>query len=203
MKIICVGKNYAEHVKEFDNVMPTEPVIFTKPDSALVRPNFPFFYPEFSNNIHFEVELVIRINKVGKNIAEKFAHKYYHEMAIGIDFTARDIQLRAKENGLPWALSKGFDGSAPLSEFREISSYGELNDIRFSLQQNGELRQSGHSVDMLFSVDKIIAYVSSFMTLKKGDLIFTGTPSGVGPIAIDDKLEAFIGEEKLLEVRVK
>lgn len=203
MKIICVGKNYAEHVKEFDNEMPTEPVIFTKPDSALVRPGFPFFYPEFSNNIHYEVELVIRINKVGKNIAEKFAHKYYHQMAIGIDFTARDIQLKAKEKGLPWALSKGFDGSAPLSEFREIAAFGDLNDIHFSLQQNGELRQSGHSKDMLYSVDKIIAYVSSFMTLKKGDLIFTGTPSGVGPVAIDDKLEAFIGDEKLLEVRVK
>ena len=202
MKIIAIGRNYTEHIEELNNERPSEPVIFMKPDTAVLRKNQPFFYPEFSQDIHFEVELLLKINKEGKFIQEKFAHKYYDEIGIGIDFTARDLQSKLKEKGLPWEKAKGFNGSAPISEF--ISKEGfEMNNINFSLSQNGELKQSGNSSLMLYTFDQIIAYVSQFFTLKKGDIIFTGTPKGVGPIAIGDKLEAFIEEKKMLSVEIK
>lgn len=202
MKIIAIGRNYAAHIAELNNEKPSQPVVFMKPDTALLRNNAPFYYPEFSKDIHFEVEVLIKINKEGKYIDQKFAHKYYDEIGIGIDFTARDLQTKCKEKGLPWEIAKAFNGSAPISEF--ISKEGrDLSNLNFSLKQNGELKQQGNTSLMLFPFDEIVAYVSQYFTLKKGDIIFTGTPAGVGPIAIGDKLEAFIEEEKLLEVDIK
>lgn len=202
MKIIAIGRNYAAHIAELNNEKPSQPVVFMKPDTALLRNNAPFYYPEFSKDIHFEVEVLIKINREGKYIDQKFAHKYYEEIGIGIDFTARDLQSKCKEKGLPWEIAKAFNGSAPISEF--VSKEGhDLSNLNFSLKQNGELKQQGNTSLMLFPFDEIVAYVSKFFTLKKGDIIFTGTPAGVGPIAIGDKLEAFIEEEKLLEVEIK
>lgn len=203
MKIICVGRNYAAHVKELNNKQEEEPVIFLKPETALIASRQPFFYPKFSNDVHYEVELVIQINKVGKNIAEKFAHKYYDDLTVGIDFTARDIQQKMKAGGLPWERAKAFDGSAPVGTFIDKSEFEAVQKIPFSLLINGELRQQGNSENMLFSIDKIISFVSSFITLKKGDLIFTGTPEGVGPVSKGDHLEAFIGDNKLLNLKVR
>lgn len=203
MKILAVGKNYLNHVKEFDNVVPEEPVIFTKPDTALLINNQPFYYPDFSKDIHFETELVIRIDKEGKYIQEKFAHQYYSKIALGIDFTARDIQLKAKAAGLPWALSKGFNGAAPVSSFIDITTLENAKNIAFHLNVNGEVRQKGQSADMLFSFDHIISYISRFILLKKGDLIFTGTPEGVGPIAIGDRLTGYIENHKMLDFEIK
>ena len=202
MKIIAIGRNYTEHIKELNNERPDEPVIFMKPDTAVLRKDQPFFYPDFSKDIHFEVELLLKINKEGKFIQEKFAHKYYDEIGIGIDFTARDLQAKLKEKGLPWEKAKGFNGSAPISEFVNKEGF-EMSDINFSLTQNGELKQAGNSSLMLYTFDQIIAYVSQFFTLKKGDIIFTGTPKGVGPIAIGDTLEAFIEEKKMLSIEIK
>lgn len=202
MKIIAIGRNYAAHIAELNNEKPSQPVVFMKPDTAILRNNAPFYYPEFSKDIHFEVEVLIKINREGKYIDQKFAHKYYEEIGIGIDFTARDLQSKCKEKGLPWEIAKAFNGSAPISEF--VSKEGhDLGNLNFSLKQNGELKQQGNTSLMLFPFDEIVAYVSKFFTLKKGDIIFTGTPAGVGPIAIGDKLEAFIEEEKLLEVEIK
>ncbi len=203
MKIICIGRNYAAHAKEMKSEVPKEPVFFMKPDTALIIRNQPFFIPDFSEEIHHEVELVLKINKVGRNIEEKFAHKYYDEIGIGIDFTARDLQARCKEKGLPWEMAKAFDGSAPLGEFKRKEDLPKPEMIGFHLDINGKTVQEGNTRDLLFSFDKIIAYVSRFITLKKGDLIFTGTPEGVGPVKINDKLEAYIGEEKLLSFNVK
>ena len=203
MKIICIGRNYVEHIKELNNEKPDEPVIFTKPDTAILRKNTPFFYPEFSTDIHYEVELVIKINKIGKNIDERFAGRYYDDIGLGIDFTARDLQSKAKDKGLPWALAKGFDGSAPVSDFIPVSEINDLKNIDFSLKVDGELRQQGNSGLMLFTFEQIISYISCFITLKQGDLIFTGTPKGVGPIKIGNKLEGYIGEEKMLNVAIK
>ena len=203
MKIIAVGRNYAAHIEELNNERPDEPVIFTKPDSAIIIRNQPFFYPDFSNDIHHEVEIVLKINKVGKNIQEKFAHKYFDEIAIGIDFTARDLQSKAKAKGLPWALAKGFDGSAPLSSFIQKSKFENLNNLNFGLEIDGKLKQKGNTSLMLFSFDYIISYISQFYTLKKGDLIFTGTPKGVGPVKIGNKLKAFIEDEVLLDFNIK
>jgi len=202
MKIIAIGRNYTEHIEELNNERPSEPVIFMKPDTAVLRKGQPFFYPEFSKDIHFEVELLLKINKEGKFIQEKFAHKYYDEIGIGIDFTARDLQSQLKEKGLPWEKAKGFNGSAPISDFVSKEKF-EMQDINFLLLQNGEVKQKGNSSLMLYTFDQIIAYVSQFFTLKKGDIIFTGTPKGVGSIAIGDTLEAFIEEEKMLSVEVK
>ncbi len=202
MKIICIGRNYAEHAKELKNEVPKEPVFFMKPDTALIIRNQPFFLPDFSTDIHHEVELVIKINRVGKNIEERFAHKYYSEIGIGIDFTARDLQTKCKEKGLPWEKAKAFDGSAPLGGFLQKESLPKTG-ILFHLEINGKTVQTGNSKDLIFSFDKIIAYVSQFITLKKGDLIYTGTPEGVGQVQTDDRLEAFIGEEKLLAFNVK
>lgn len=202
MKIIAIGRNYAAHIAELNNEKPAQPVVFMKPDTALLRNNAPFYYPEFSKDIHFEVEILLKINREGKYIDQKFAHKYYSEIGIGIDFTARDLQSQCKEKGLPWEIAKGFNGSAPVSEFISKENFN-LADLNFSLLQNGELKQNGNTSLMLFPFDEIVAYVSQYFTLKKGDIIFTGTPAGVGPIAIGDKLEAYIEEEKLLEVEIK
>jgi acylpyruvate hydrolase len=204
MRIFAIGRNYAEHIKELDNERPDEPVIFTKPDTALLRNNAPFYLPDFSNDIHHEVELVLRICKEGKNIQEKFANKYYDAIGIGIDFTARDLQQKAKEKGLPWDIAKGFNGSAPISDkFIPVTSFSDLKNINFSLTINGELKQQGNTSLMLFNFDFIISYLSRFFTLRTGDLIFTGTPKGVGAVKVGNVLSAYIEDEKLLEFEVK
>lgn len=203
MKIFGIGRNYAEHIKELGNERPEEPVIFLKPDTALLKNNAPFYYPEFSQDVHFEVEIVLRISREGKNIAEKFAHKYYDQLGIGIDFTARDLQAKAKQKGLPWALAKGFNGSAPVSEMLPVSNFPDLQDITFALEVNGEPRQQGNTKQMIYSFDYQVAYLSQFFTLKKGDLIFTGTPEGVGPVKVGDRLTASIEKQTLLDFEVK
>ncbi len=203
MKIICIGRNYSEHAKELGNEIPAEPVFFLKPDSSLLINNQPFFYPDFSKEIHYETELILKISRIGKNIEEKFAHKYYDEIGIGIDFTARDIQNECKKKGLPWEKAKGFDGSAPIGNYVSKNNFPDLKNINFHCVLNGKKVQQGNSHDMIFSFDTIISFVSKFFTLKIGDLIFTGTPAGVGAVKIDDILECFIEEKKLLEVRIK
>lgn len=203
MKILAIGRNYTEHIKELNNEKPDEPVIFTKPETALLQNNAPFFYPDFSSNIHYEVEILLRISKQGKYIDRKFAHNYFDAIGIGIDFTARDLQDKAKAKGLPWALAKGFNGSAPISKFSDKTNFEDIKNLNFSLKIDGETKQKGNTSLMLFQFEEIIAYISKFIMLKKGDIIFTGTPSGVGPIAIGNKLEAFIEDEKLLEVEIK
>jgi acylpyruvate hydrolase len=204
MRIFAIGRNYAEHIQELNNERPSEPVIFTKPDTAILRNNSPFYYPDFSNDIHHEVELVLRVSKEGKNIAEQFAHKYFDSIGVGIDFTARDLQTKAKEKGLPWDTAKGFNGSAPISDkFIPVSDFADLNNINFKLEVDGQLKQNGNTSLMLFSFSYIISYLSKFFTLKTGDLIFTGTPKGVGAISIGNKLSAYIENEKLLEFEVK
>lgn len=203
MKIICVGRNYAAHAKELKNDVPKEPVIFLKPDTALIPKRQPFFYPAFSTDVHYEAELVVRINRVGKHIQEKFAHKYYSELSLGIDFTARDLQAKLKEKGLPWEKAKAFDGSAPVGKFVNKSVFNDLADLDFSLKINDETRQKGNTANMLFNIDKLIAYISQYFTLKIGDLIFTGTPEGVGPINKGDHLQGFIAENKVLDLKIK
>ena len=204
MRIFAVGRNYAEHIKELNNERPDEPVIFTKPDTALLRNGAPFYYPEFSKDIHHEVELVLRVSKDGKNIQEKFAGKYFDSIGVGIDFTARDLQQKAKEKGLPWDIAKGFNGSAPISEkFIPVAEFKNLKDINFSLTINGGIRQEGNTSLMIFSFEYVISYLSKFFTLRTGDLIFTGTPKGVGPVQTGDTLSAYIENEKLLEFEVK
>lgn len=203
MKIICIGRNYAEHAKEMNSPVPTEPVVFMKPDTALIHKNQPFYIPDFSSDVHHEVELVLKINKAGKNIAPQFAHKYFDEIGIGIDFTARDIQAECKKKGLPWEKAKAFDGSAPLGAFLPKRTFAALDNISFHLDIDGKTVQRGNTKDLLFSFSQLISYVSSFITLKKGDLIFTGTPEGVGPVTAGNVLTAYIGEKKLLEFEVK
>lgn len=204
MRIFAIGRNYAEHIKELNNERPDEPVIFTKPDTAVLRNNAPFYYPDFSKDVHYECELVLRICKEGKNIEEKFAHKYYDAIGIGIDFTARDLQQKAKDKGLPWDIAKGFNGSAPLSEkFIPVSSFPDLKNINFSLKVDGETKQQGNTSLMLFSFDYIISYLSRFFTLKTGDIIFTGTPKGVGPVKVGNVLSAYVEQEKILEFEVR
>ena len=203
MKIICIGRNYYEHAKELGNETPKEPVFFMKPDTAISPKGHPFFIPEFSKNVQYEVELVIRINRLGKYIEEKFANKYYEQIGLGIDFTARDIQQEVKEKGLPWEKAKGFDGSAVISRKYIDKKEIELADLNFSLKKNGEIVQSGNTQQMLFKIDQIIAYVSQFYTLKIGDLIYTGTPAGVGKVNPGDFLEGFIEEQKMFEVKVR
>lgn len=203
MKIICVGRNYAAHARELNNKTEETPVIFLKPETAQIAPKMPFFYPSFSSDVHYETELVIRISKVGKNIEEKFANRYYDSVTLGIDFTARDLQQELKNKGLPWERAKAFDGSAPTGEFIQLNELPPVQDLRFSLKVNGEIRQQGHTADMLFSVDRIISFVSAYFTLKKGDLIFTGTPEGVGPVKTGDTLEAELEGRTLLTVRVR
>ena len=204
MKIFCIGSNYASHNEEMQNSFQnTDPIVFMKPDTALLKSGNPFFLPDFSNEIHYETEVVIRINRLGKNIAERFAHRYYEEITVGIDFTARDIQKKMKENGLPWELAKSFDNSAVLGTFIQKSEMADLQNLRFSLDINGKTVQTGNTCDMIFSVDKIIAYISQFFTLKIGDIIFTGTPAGVGKVAINDHLQGYLENRKLLDFKVK
>lgn len=203
MKIIAVGMNYREHVSELEeNEEPSEPVLFLKPDSALASDKLPFFLPDFSEEIHYETEIVVKISKLGKNIAEKFAHRYYDQFTLGLDMTARDLQRKARQKGLPWALSKGFDQSAVVGCFLPVGER-DMQDLHFHLDINGQTVQKGYTGDMIFSIDRIVAYASRFFTLKTGDLIFTGTPYGVGPVHIGDCLEASLGDEKLLQLRIK
>ncbi len=203
MKIICIGRNYADHAEELGNKIPTEPIFFLKPETAIQPKKHPFFIPDFSQNIQFEVELVIRINKTGKHIDEKFAHTYYSHIGLGIDFTARDIQEECKLAGLPWEKSKGFDGAAQISEYFICKKELDINNIQFSLEKNGIKVQSGDNSEMIFSFDKIISFVSQFFTLKIGDVIYTGSPAGVGKIERGDILKGFIGEKEMLKVLVK
>ena len=203
MKILAIGRNYADHIAELQNEIPEEPVIFFKPDTAILKNNEPFYFPEYSQDIHYEVELILRISKEGKNIKAAFAPKYYDALGLGIDFTARDLQTKAKNKGLPWTLAKGFNGSAPISEFLPLSDFPDLKNINFSLQVNGEQKQAGNSSLMLNNFDSMLAYMSRFITLKKGDIIFTGTPKGVGPVQIGDRLEGFIENKKLLDFEIK
>lgn len=203
MKIICVGRNYADHAKEMNNQIPKEPVLFLKPETAIIRNNLPFFYPDFSENIHYEVEIVLRINKLGKNIQEKFAHTYYDEIGLGIDFTARDLQKQLKEKGLPWEKAKGFDGSALLSDFIPKEKFKSLENLEFRLEKNQETVQKSNTANMLFTFDRLVEEISKYFTLKIGDLIFTGTPAGVGPVNINDKLTGYLEDRKMFEVEVK
>jgi acylpyruvate hydrolase len=203
MKIIAIGRNYADHIDELNNERPDDPVVFLKPDTALLKNNAPFYYPDFTKEIHHEVEILLKINKEGKYIEERFAHRYYDEIGIGIDFTARDIQQKAKEKGLPWTIAKGFNGSAPVSDFVDKAGFPSLQDINFGLLVDNELKQKGNTSMMLFSFDYIVSYISRFFTLKKGDIIFTGTPKGVGPISTGNTLKAFIEEQTLLEFEVR
>ncbi|EMS33773.1 Fumarylacetoacetate hydrolase family protein [Mariniradius saccharolyticus AK6] len=203
MKIIAIGRNYAEHIEELKNERPSAPVVFLKPDTALLKNNAAFYHPDFSQNIHHEVELVLKVSKEGKNIQRQFAHRYFDEIGIGIDFTARDLQDTCKAKGLPWEIAKAFNGSAPVGEFLPLSRFAKFDDINFHLKINGQVRQKGNTAMMLFDFGTIIEYVSKFFTLKKGDLIFTGTPAGVSKVQIGDRLEAFIEDEKLLDFEVK
>lgn len=203
MKIICIGRNYVDHAKELNNAVPSEPVFFLKPDSAILQTGKPFFIPEFSNDVHYELELVVKIDRLGKHIDQKFAHKYYQQIGLGIDFTARDVQAECKAKGLPWEKAKAFDHSAVLSKKFVDKSQLELDNISFQLTKNNELVQDGNSKDMLFNIDQIIAYVSQYMTLKIGDLIYTGTPAGVGKVAIGDVLVGQLNGEEILKVPIK
>ncbi len=203
MKIICIGRNYVKHAQELNHDVPTEPVFFMKPDSALLKDNKPFFLPDFSKEIHHEIELVVKISRLGKNIEARFAHRYYEEIGLGIDFTARDLQRQLIEKGLPWEKAKAFDSSAVLGKFMTKEELGDPEHILFSLHRNGEVVQSGDSQLMIFPFDAIIENVSKYVTLKIGDLIYTGTPAGVGPVAIDDRLEGYIGEKKMFDIQVK
>ena len=204
MKIICIGRNYADHIDELANERPDEPVIFIKPDTAIAQSNLPFFIPEFSNEVHYEVEVLVRINRIGKHIQSKFAHKYYNEISLGVDFTARDVQQKLKSKGLPWEKAKAFDGSAFIGKwFDKKLSIGDLNKIPFALHKNEQVVQEADTSLMLWSIDEIIAYVSQFFTLKIGDILFTGTPAGVGPVAKNDRLEGYLDNQKAFSLIVK
>lgn len=201
MKIICIGRNYGLHVRELGNEMPDKPVIFCKPDTALLKNNEAFYLPEFSNDVHYEAELVVKIDKAGKSIEPKFASRYYSQISLGIDFTARDIQSDLKSKGLPWELAKAFDNSAVIGEFIPLN--GDIQNLRFSLLKNGIEVQNGHTADMLYSVDTILSFVSAYFTLKTGDLIFTGTPAGVGPVSIGDKLKGILENKEMFNFEIK
>lgn len=203
MKILAIGRNYAEHIAELNNERPDEPVIFSKPDTAILRDNEPFYYPDFSQDIHHELEVIVKISKVGKNIDAKFAHKYYDEIGVGIDFTARDVQSKLKAKGLPWELAKAFNGSAPISGFVPKTNFTDLKNLNFHLEVNGEVRQQGNTSMMLWNIDEIIAFVSRYFTLKQGDILFTGTPKGVGAVQIGDRLCAYLEGQKMLDFEVK
>lgn len=203
MKFICIGRNFVDHIEELNNPRPDEPIIFLKPDSALLPKEQPFYIPEFSDDIHHEVEILVKISKVGKHIDRKFAHKYYEEIGLGIDFTARDLQRKLKEQGLPWERAKGFDGSAVVGEWLPKSEFANVDDINFSLHKNGEVVQQGNTSLMLWKIDEIIEFVSKYFTLKIGDIIFTGTPKGVSKVGINDNLTGFIGDKQLLSINIK
>jgi 2-keto-4-pentenoate hydratase/2-oxohepta-3-ene-1,7-dioic acid hydratase in catechol pathway len=203
MKLICIGRNYTAHIEELENERPKDPVIFMKPDSAILPKEQDFYIPEFTQSLHYEVEVLVKIHKVGKHIAPAFAHKYYDEISLGIDFTARDVQDELKKKGLPWEKAKAFDGSAVIGKWVSKSNYGSIDHLTFSLQKNQEVVQQASTGLMLWKVDEIIAYVSSFFTLKKGDIIFTGTPAGVGTVASGDYLEGFIECEPFFDIKIK
>lgn len=203
MKIICIGRNYAEHAKELGNEVPKEPLFFIKPDSAILLNNDPFFLPDFSDDVHYEAEIFVRLHKKGKNVQAKFASSYYKEIGIGIDMTARDVQQRCKDKGLPWEKAKGFDGSAPMSKVLPLSDFGDVQNIRFELYKNGEVVQQGWTGDMLFPINQIIEEATKYFTVKIGDIIFTGTPAGVGKLNPGDRLEAFIEGKKMMDFLIK
>ncbi|WP_207427131.1 fumarylacetoacetate hydrolase family protein [Pedobacter sp. SYSU D00535] len=203
MKIIAVGRNYAEHAKELNNPVPAVPVIFMKPDTAVLKDNKPFYHPDFSQEIHHEIEIVLKISKEGKHISEKFAGNYFEEIGLGVDFTARDLQQQHKEKGLPWELAKAFDNSAPISNFFSKSQFSDLYNLNFHLEVNDQTVQKGNTKDLIFSFERLIAFISQYITLKKGDLIFTGTPHGVGRVKIGDRLTGYLENEKLLDFEIK
>ena len=203
MKIICIGRNYTDHIKELKNEKPTDPVVFLKPDTSILLKGQPFFIPEFSQDVHHEVEVLVKINRIGKHIQPKYAHKYYDEIGLGIDFTARDLQTKLKAKGLPWEKAKGFDGAAVVGKWLPKDSLPHVDDLTFSLTKNGETVQSGSSSLMLWKIDELIAYVSQFFTLKIGDILFTGTPAGVGPVAINDTLVGTLEGKELFSIKVK
>lgn len=203
MKILAIGQNYIEHNKELNSKNPTEPVVFMKPDSSLLKNNKPFFIPDFSNNLHYETELIIKFNRLGKNIDSRFAHRYFAEIGLGVDFTARDLQQKLKSEGKPWEISKAFDNSAVIGNFMAISEITDIQDIEFRLDINGKTVQQGNSKDMIFPVNELIAYVSRFFTIKIGDILFTGTPAGVGKVAIGDRLEGYIFDKKMFDFNIK
>ena len=203
MKIICIGRNYTKHIEELQNERPSEPVIFLKPDTAIFPKNMPFFIPDFSDDIHHEVEILVRINRVGKHIETRFAHKYYDEIGLGIDFTARELQSKLKEKGLPWEKAKAFDGSAVIGKFLPKERFESLNSINFKLINNGNSVQKGSTSNMLWKIDELIAYVSQYFTLKIGDVIFTGTPEGVAKVNTNDVLEGYIEGESMFRIQVK
>lgn len=202
MKIFAIGQNYIEHNKELNNTNPTVPVVFMKPDTAVLKNNKPFFIPDFSKEIHYETELIIKINKIGKNIAEKFANRYYDEIGLGVDFTARDLQRKLKAEGRPWEVCKAFDGSAVIGNFLPKEEFADVQNIDFHLNLNDSTVQNGNSKDMIFTIDEIIAYISKFFTLKIGDIIFTGTPVGVGKVNINDRLTGYIQDKKMFDFKV-
>ncbi|OFY09085.1 MAG: 2-hydroxyhepta-2,4-diene-1,7-dioate isomerase [Bacteroidetes bacterium GWE2_42_24] len=203
MKIICIGRNYKEHARELNNPVPESPVFFMKPETALLPKRHPVFYPEFTQDLQYEVELVLRISRLGKHIETRFAHTYYNAIGIGIDFTARDLQAYCKKNGLPWEMAKSFDFSAPVGKFFPVETFQDKGNIAFSLFKNKEIVQKGNTSEMIFTFEELISYVSKFVTIKEGDLIFTGTPAGVGSVNIGDRLDAFIGEESCLKVDIR
>jgi len=203
MKILCIGRNYVDHIKELENEVSGNPVVFLKPDTALLRNGNPFYIPDFADEFHYEVELLVKINKLGKNIEPEFAHRYYEEIGIGIDFTARDLQNKLRKKGLPWEKCKAFDSSAAISEFVLKSKYPDINNINFHLDVNGEARQKGNSSMMIYKIDTIVSHLSKYFTLKIGDVIFTGTPAGVGPVKIDDRLQLYIEDELMLDFMIK
>ncbi|MBT8178060.1 MAG: fumarylacetoacetate hydrolase family protein [Eudoraea sp.] len=203
MKIVCIGRNYAAHIAELSNERPEDPVVFIKPDSAVLPKEQDFFIPEFSQEIHYEVELLVRIKKVGKHINPRFAHKYYEEISLGIDFTARDLQGKLKEKGLPWEKAKGFDGAAVIGKWVPKTKYRDIDDLHFSLSKNGVQVQQGHTANMLWKVDELIGYVSTFFTLKKGDVLFTGTPAGVGKIQANDYLSGTLEDEEMFSLKIQ
>lgn len=203
MKVFAIGRNYIDHAKELNNPVPAEPVFFMKPDTAIVKNNKPFYIPDFSEELHHEVEIVLKLERVGKNIAEKFAHRYFSEIGIGIDFTARDLQNKCKEKGLPWEIAKAFDNSAPVGKFLPKDRFSDLRNINFRLDINGKTVQKGNTRDMIFNFDRLIAHVSKYVTVKMGDLLFTGTPAGVGPVKIGDRLQAYIEDECLLDFYIR
>ena len=203
MKIICIGQNYQDHVKELNSAPTTEPMFFLKPDSAILLSQQPFVIPEFSNEVEYEVEVLVKIKKLGKYIQPKFAHTYYEEIGLGIDFTARDLQRECKEKGHPWEKAKGFDGSAVIGKWISKQELGDLKNLNFSLKKNGAIVQSGTTADMIYNIDTLIAHVSKYMTLKIGDVLFTGTPKGVGPVAIDDKLTGFLSGKPMFAINIK
>ena len=203
MKIICVGRNYVEHIKELNNEAPKDPVLFLKPDTAILLKKQPFFIPEFSNEVHHEVEILVKINRIGKHIDRKFARKYYDEIGLGIDFTARDLQTKLKEKGLPWEKAKAFDGAAVVGSFLSKSDFKDINDINFRLEKNDEVQQRGNTSSMLWKIDTLIEYISKYFTLKIGDIIFTGTPSGVAKVDSNDILKGFIEEKEVFSIKIK